>query len=209
MLTEDREMSRIHEESNVTTVPILVVRLIAIALLNLVVCSFSFAQQSATERTESRPCIVLSGGGGTITGDKDFDDRWFAVNSAASRSALEQLTAAGYRMVDFIVNPRDAQRRGAGMYREMEKHGCKKVLQIGNELRETPGRTEPSLVFVVSVLHIDTQGREKKSGRGTFTMAADFEKEYSFILTPEAMENLSLSQIGEQIASDVQKSGAL
>jgi len=178
-------------------------------LLAMLTLKESYAQEQPKESTTA-PCFVLMGGGGTYFNNTEWDNKWFAINSAVSRGALDKLTAKKYHMIDYIVFVRDVEKRAAGMYQEMKKNGCQKVLQIAHDLHfSDKDPNQPVLTFEVSVMHLGSANPPKGKRDGQLTMASDYEKKYSYVLTTELMDNLSLSGVGEMIANNIDEAGVL
>jgi hypothetical protein len=164
--------------------------------------------QQAFSDAGSHPCIVLAGGGGTVSGSDATDEQWFTINDIVSRNAMEALADMGYDVIDYIVDVRDAEQRAARVHLELERSGCTKILQIGHQLRPASGIEPPgTFAFVVSVLHAeDSPGRRR---RQTAVFAQVYQRAYEYPMTREVLETLSLTKLGRTIAGDVAASGAL
>jgi len=142
-------------------------------------------------------CTLVMGGGGVVTPDSDVNSRWFAINRAVSNGAIAALKSKGYDVREFIVEIQDANRRFAAMARELDLQKCGQVLQITNNLigdSNSDGRVS-SFTFSASVIHLVV-------GPPT-TVVGEYEKTYTYPLTKEVMETLSLSELGGTIAADV------
>jgi len=178
-------------------------------MFSAVIGATTLNAQSVTEPSQAKPCVVVMGGGGAVTGNDAVDGQWFAINSAVSRAALAKLEASGLRTIDFIVDIRNEGKRATEMARQMEQHSCQKVLQIAHELRP-PSRSKPpeAFAFVATVLEVDT-AKKKKRGGGKFTMAESYKKEYEYAMTREVLETISMSEVGEKLAKEILESGSL
>jgi uncharacterized protein YggE len=170
------------------------------------IVSLGVHAQTASE--PQKPCVIVMGGGGTVTGNPTANDQWFVINSAVSRAAKDVLEASGLRAIDFVVDIRDADKRATELARQIEQASCQRVLQITHELRP-PSKTKPpeKFAFVATVLEVDTKKNKKKGGK--FTMVSKYSKDYEYAMTREVLEKVSMSEVGKQLARDVLDSGTL
>jgi hypothetical protein len=151
------------------------------------------------------PCVVLLGGGGTVTGAQDVDSRWFVINRAVSKSVEEILVKDGYDVVELIVDSQNTDQRVLAVSGELKRSQCSSVVQISHVL-SGPSGTISRFGFNVSVLHPD-QNVNDRTSRISFT--EQYKNSYEYALTQEVMQNLSLSKLGSQIAQDLEKSKVL
>lgn len=152
-------------------------------------------------------CIVLLGGGGTITTNETVNDRWFAIDGVVERALMGDLNADGYRVHDYIVNIPKTEVRLAGLMLEEQKTGCGQVLEVTHELiddREHPGLPHRfGFLVQVGYLHIPSPSAR------TVTFVGQYHREYTYPLTREVMQDLSLSGVGKEMASNLESAGVL
>jgi hypothetical protein len=154
-------------------------------------------------------CVLLMGGGGSVTPDKNVNSRWFVINSTVSRNVMSALTVLGYRMEDFIVDIQDANKRAGALFQQLSRTGCGKVVQVVHQLRSADNSQYVTrFAFVVSVLHLEPADPSNPAAK-EIRFAGDYNKEYEYPLTKEIMENLSLSELARSIAADIDKAGVL
>lgn len=144
------------------------------------------------------PCVVLLGGGGTLTGTADVDTLWFRVSSAISEDVARDLTARSYDVRPLIIDEQDGQRRFEAVWRELSARRCTRTVQISYALHGATVSGQPNTFsFRAEVLRISsTDGR-------TATPVSDYAKTYDFPLTPELLHSLSASALAGRIADDI------
>lgn len=152
-------------------------------------------------------CTLLLGGGGTVTTSDDVNNRWFVVNSAISRALMTDLNADGYRIVDFIVNIRDVDKRAAAMMQQLHTAGCEQVIEVGDELRGSAANPQvvSRFAFVISVL----QPKADPSSPRTIEVGGTYQKNYEYPMTAEVLQQLSVSRLAKTMATDLEHAGAL
>jgi hypothetical protein len=151
-------------------------------------------------------CALLEGGEvPSMASNPDLHSRWFVIDRAVSQGSKNSLVAKGYKIEDDIVDIRDANSRIGHIVQQLKSTGCTKVVQISAALKDSPAT--PGIVsqftFTALVFHL-----EQKSPREVF-VAGEFQKDYSFPLTTDTMDHLSLSGVGEKIAADIDASATL
>lgn len=165
------------------------------------------SRQVALPNPMTSDCIVLLGGGGTITANETVNDRWFAIDGAVERALMRDLIADGYRVHDYIVNIPKIEVRLAGLMLEEQKTGCGQVLEVTHELvygREHAGLPHRfGFLVQVGYLHIPSPSAR------TVTFVGLYHREYSYPLTRDVMQNLSLSGLGKEMATNLESAGVL
>lgn len=144
-------------------------------------------------------CIVLLGGGGTLTTNETVNDKWFAIDGVVERALMSDLNADGYRVHDYIVNTRNTEVRLAGLILQERNTGCGQVLEVTHEL---PAQ---QFGFLVQVGYLHPASSSARS----VTFVGQYEREYTYPLTTEVMQNLSLSGVGKNMATDLERTGVL
>jgi hypothetical protein len=180
---------------------------LAAAVPTLLAGPAAHAAPAPTATPEGGNCTLLLGGGGTVTTSDDINGRWFVVNSAVSRALTTDLSADGYRIIDFIVDIRDVNQRAGAMMQRLHAAGCEQVIEVGDELRGSAAN--PQVVsrfsFVVSVL----QPTMDPSSPRTIRVAGTYQKDYEYPMTAQVLKQLSVSQLAQAMATDLEHAGAL
>lgn len=145
-------------------------------------------------------CALLEGGEvPSMASNPDLHSRWFVLDRAVSKGAEDSLAAKGYKIEDDIVDIKDVNMRIGHIVQQLKTTGCTKVVQISAALKDSP--QTPGVVsqftFTALVFHL-----EQTSPRQVY-VAGEFQKDYSFPLTQDTMDHLSLSGVGAQIAGDI------
>jgi hypothetical protein len=155
--------------------------------------------------TNAPGCTVFFGGTGTRTGNSDFDNRWITVNKTVSEAAIQKLSELHYRIEPLVTEARESQDSFEDLYRALQQKHCDQVLQLSHEL-SLPSKPDsvPRLTFKVLVFHLD-----QKAGDRSAKIISEYERGYPFDLTTEVLQNLSLSEVGETIATDVDQAKVL
>jgi hypothetical protein len=163
----------------------------------------------ASVPTTTSPCTLVMGGGGIVTANRDVNGRWFAINRAVASNVIASLKGKGYALREFIVDIQDANQRFAAMARELDQDKCGQVLQITNNLIADPtkGGTTQSFAFDAFVIHLSIY--TSTDGHRKATVVGEYQKNYTYPLTKEVMDNLSLSELGGKIAADVDEAKVL
>jgi hypothetical protein len=181
--------------------------LVSLALTAVLIARGAHAAATPTPTPRSGNCTLLLGGGGTVTTSDDVNSRWFVVNSAISRALVSDLNADGYRIVDFIVDIRDVNKRAAAMMQQLHTAGCEQVIEVGDELRGSAAH--PQVVsrfsFVISVL----QPKMDPSSPKTVDVGGTYQKDYEYPMTAEVLQQLSVSRLAKTMATDLEHAGAL
>jgi hypothetical protein len=144
-------------------------------------------------------CTIFFGGTGTRSGNADFDQRWITINKTVSNATIEKLIGLHYRIEPFFSEAGGAQEAFENLYRAVQQKQCDQVIQLSHELTmpSKPGSV-PHLNFKISVFHL-----ERNEGSRSAKVISEYEQGYPFELTKAVLENLSLSTVGETIATDV------
>jgi hypothetical protein len=169
-------------------------------------------QMAPAAPLEGPRCIVLLGGGGTVTHSEDVDSKWFVINSGISKKLIEALVAKGYRIEETIVDVRDADRRFGVLVKHLQDARCDRAIQLAHILRiSTEGQhaTITAFDFQVSVVRPVLNSNEGGTPPKTGQVKSDYSKDYEYPLTSEIMQNLSFSELAQTMAADLEKSGAL
>lgn len=169
-------------------------------------------QTATAAPTEGQHCIVLLGGGGTVTHNEDVDSRWFVINSGVSKFLIEALVARGYQIEEAIVDVRDADKRFGVLVRHLQSAGCDRAVQLAHVLKfTTEGQHAQITAFdlQVSVVRLVSSDKEGAPAPTTGQVQSDYTKDYEYPLTAEVMQNLSLSELARTMATDLEKSGTL
>lgn len=180
---------------------------LSLALAAILIAPGAFADPAPTGPSRGGHCTLLLGGGGTVTTSDDLNSRWFVVNSAISRALLTDLTADGYRIIDFIVDIRDVDQRAAAMMQQLHTVGCEQVIEVGDELRGSAANPQvvSRFAFVISVL----QPRIDASSPQTLHVGGTYQKDYEFPMTAEVLQQLSVSRLAKTMATDLEHARAL
>lgn len=177
----------------------------AFSLLVLSAVALSCPAGARAEPVEvaARPCILVLGGGGTLTGNEEIDGNWFNLNSVISNAVVETLAARGYRVEPLIIDDKDGAARFRALWSAFSQDHCPRTVQISHELKAKEGRLD-SFAIRADVLHfkLGEAGDEAKP-------VGDYKKAYDFPLNPEAMKNLSLTDVGVRVAEDLAAAGVL
>lgn len=178
-----------------------------LALAAALIAPAAFAAQTPAAFSRGGKCTLLLGGGGTVTTSDDVNSRWFVVNSAISRALMSDLSADGYRIIDFIVDIRDVNQRAAAMMQQLHSAGCEQVIEVGDELRGSAANPQivSRFAFVVSVL----QPKIDPAAPRTLQVGGTYQKDYEYPMTAEVLQQLSVSRLAKTMAADLEHAGAL
>jgi len=181
--------------------------LLCLALATLLTAPGAFAATTPAAPARGGKCTLLLGGGGTVTTSDDVNSRWFVVNSAISRALMTDLSADGYRIVDFIVDIRDVNKRAAALMQRLHSAGCEQVIEVGDELRGSVAQPQvvSRFAFVISVL----QPNVDPTAPRTLQVGGTYQKDYEYPMTAEVLQALSVSQLAKTMATDLEHAGAL
>lgn len=144
-------------------------------------------------------CVVLLGGGGTRTSDETVNEQWFAIDNQVERSLMSDLSADGYQVHDYIVDIPTTEARLAGLILQEQKTGCGQVLEVTHEL------SPHQFGFLVQVGYLHMASPSAR----TVAFVGRYERRYTYALTSEVMQSLSLSGVGKDMAMDLERAGAL
>lgn len=143
-------------------------------------------------------CSILMGGGGAVFASNDQNNKWFLINRAVSQAVADSLQGMGYRIEPLIVDIRDNTQRMKMLGAEVTREKCNRIIQIAHglsgESKTTPGMAA-NFDFDVSVLGVTPNGK----------LAGISQKTYSYPLTKQVMETLSMREVGKTIAVDIDK----
>ncbi|HZT03223.1 MAG TPA: hypothetical protein VFA39_13250 [Steroidobacteraceae bacterium] len=183
------------------------VGLLCVALAAVLAAPGALATPTLTAPVPGGKCTLLLGGGGTVTTSDDVNSRWFVVNSAISRALMTDLSADGYRIVDFIVDIRDVNKRAAALMQRLHSAGCEQVIEVGDELRGSAANPEvvSRFAFVISVL----QPKIDPAAPRTLHVGGTYQKDYEYPMTAEVLQQLSVSRLAKTMAADLEHAGAL
>lgn len=171
----------------------------------LVACGFAMVGTPLTADA-ARPafaaagntCSILMGGGGAVFASDDQNNKWFLIDRAVSRAVTDSLQGMGYRIEPQIVDIRDSTERLKLLGAEVRREKCNRIIQIthglSGESKTTPG-VAANFDFDVSVLGVSPDGKITGISRKT----------YSYPLTKQVMETLSMHEVGKTIATDIDK----
>lgn len=177
-----------------------------LVLLSVVIVPLS-ASAAPPGDINSGNCIVLTGGGGTVTPNEDVNKRWFTIDGVIDRALEKNLTDSGYHVDELIVDIRDSSARMAALAQEQAKSGCKQVLRIGHELLSSSGSSGvvDRFGFEVLIGHLE----EISASPHAVRFVSEYKQKYSYPLTADVMQHLSLSGVAQQIASDLAQAKVL
>lgn len=178
------------------------------AVISLVALAHAAPAPAAAPTSE---CILLIGGGGTVTADKDTNERWFILNSAVSRFLASALTKRGYRVQELISDIQGEDTRATALQQAVYKTGCSQVLRLTDELtssKDHPG-TVSKFDFVVSVLRLESLPPPSKAYTWAVRIAEKYEMAYEYDMKPDTIEKLSFSGLADSMAADVDKAHVL
>jgi hypothetical protein len=182
-------------------------RTFLVAVTSLVAAvQLSTADDSAAVASPAAGCTFVVGGGGTVTRDETIDSRWLAINSVLTRNIVASLQKMNYRVTGFIAGEHDPDKRFAVIRARLEAAKCGKVLQVSHALTAAPGKPNvvTAFTFTAGVFHLAPGASDKE-----FKVVGEYEKSYPFPLDREAMEKLSLIEVGETIARDIDQAKVL
>ncbi len=175
-------------------------RLFRWAALAVISVLLAAGGRAPAQAADTVPCAIVFGGGGSVTGNKEADDLWFAMNSATSKAVAAELTARGYRVELFVSNISGMKPRFDALYFKMRDTRCDHVVEISSANGETPGPPPAKTFgFSVQVLHFDPSPTNPRA----IVVVGDFTGDYQYPLTAESMESLYPSDVGRQIAADI------
>ncbi len=159
--------------------------------------------RAVSVETFAPPCVLVLGGGGTVTGNAEIDANWFSLNSVISETVVQTLGARGYAVKPLIIDVRDSAERFRALWTEFSKAHCTRTVQISHELKAKDGRLNAFSIHA-DVLHFKLSADQAEA-----TPVADYKRAYDYPMDPETMQNLSLTDLGRSIADDLAASGAL
>jgi len=151
--------------------------------------------------TAPNQCTVLFGGGGMVFPTESLNQNWFAINKKLSNDLADTLTVKGYRIDRLIVDIRDNESRLNALGKEVNSARCNRVVQVAHSLLATGKNTE-SFQFAISILGVS-------QGEDGLTFTGKYKKVYTFPLTKQTMQTLSMSTLAAQMAADIDASGRL
>lgn len=170
-----------------------------LAVCIIVACGVSMASEPTVPEHTAAPCAILLGGGGTtVFASEKLHHLWFEVNRSVSSAAAEALQGMGYRIDPLIVDSRDIQQRKQLLENEIDREHCNRIIEITYKLTgqsvTMPG-VAADFGFDVEVMGIGSD----------HVLIGLYQKAYSYPLTSQVMQSLSLSGVGKSIAADIVK----
>lgn len=145
-------------------------------------------------------CLILLGGGGMVFSNEAMNNMWFKINSGLSTHIADDLEKNGYKVERLIVDIRDNPDRLKALSSKVTETKCTKIVQVSNSLSGVAGGgIAKFFVFNISVLSVDESAINAKI----------YNKDYSFPLTKEVMETLSMSSLAQRISDDIDASHAI
>ena len=175
---------------------------ICVALAGLCLTGKVHASQPTMLVPTPNSCVVLMGGGGMVF-PSDYQNReWFLVGRVVTRAVAASLQGAGYNIYPIIVDVRSSEQRLKLMGAKLVHERCNQVVQITHSL-SGESATQPGVAkdFAFTVTVFDTTADDK--------LAEIYSKTYSYPLTREIMDSLSMSGVGRIIATDIENAKVL
>jgi hypothetical protein len=165
-------------------------------LLLLAVLLACGASAESKAQLPSKPgCAILTGGSAPHTANEGVNKVWLEADRQVSAGAAESMTGKGYTIhADFIEG--SSNERVAKIAERMKETQCPETIDISIELQPPAGQAK-LIVFRTLVFHLDRKNPME------VTVAGDFTKEYSYPLTKETLDTLSMSGVGKQFAADI------
>jgi hypothetical protein len=149
------------------------------------------------------PCILLFGGGGTVSGNPTVDGNWFKIDSAIADGVIARLRDKSYDVRTLITDDHDPSRLVQALMVKLTETRCAKTVQISHELKSTNGSgLVNSFSIKAAVLVAKPQDRLVK-------FDGEYNKHYDFAMTKQVLDELIPSELGERMADDIIAAGVL
>jgi hypothetical protein len=159
---------------------------------------------SPSSAADAPKCVLLFEAGGTTTDNQKVNGFWGSVDLTVGDGAKTGLAAHGINASYHVATAQGSQARLAEVVAQLQATGCTKVIQVSRALQG--GRGTQTLSYSVLVFHLDL----KSAGTGAaYEVVADYRKQYDYPMTPEVMGKLKPTDIGTQIAADLDASNVL
>jgi hypothetical protein len=143
-------------------------------------------------------CTLVAGGGrAALSSDPQVNDRWNRLNFSFFDATAEAVReTSDVEQAFFAAGATDSARNLQSLLAQAAKAGCLRVAQVAVFSDDT--RPEPELVFSLRVSPVkrDTAGALASLG------AAEFDKEYRYPATPEALGQVIPSRIADRAMRD-------
>lgn len=152
-------------------------------------------------------CALVLGGGGTVFPDDRINQNWLKIDTVVADAVTSELRALGYHVEEVVSDLRTADARLELFAREMATRKCNRLVQVSHFVE--PSATAPKFGFAASVLVPDLAGAERSGGGTVAQLKGEFDKRYSYDLTSEVMQTLSMSDVGRTIAREIDRSGVV
>ncbi len=138
-------------------------------------------------------CILVAGGGpGSGPADSQANADWNRLNFAffdATLTAVEAMSKV--EQAFFTAQSFDEQESARSLLAQATRAGCATLLIVNVHADAT--RPESELVFSIRASHL-----EARTGQNPQLSRPDYEREYRFATTPEALAKAVPTRIGEQ-----------
>ena len=129
--------------------------------------------------------------------DADFNQRLFQVNRVVAEGASRTLLGDGYTVHTFEEQIFDPTQRLTAVSQQLGQTGCTEVIEISNLI------TPDTLTFKAMAFHLARQNAI------SVTVVGDYAKSYAYPLTQDTLDHLSMSNVGETMAHDMEAAGLL
>lgn len=149
----------------------------------------------------SKPCTLVAGGGRDFSvHDSALNNRWNQLNFTFFDAAIEPLRAAGpVEMAFFSVEDGNAARNTDKLLAQAQRNGCNRLVLFS--VYSDASKPEPELVFAMRVAPIHRVVDAKKRASSTLG-AAEYEREYRYVTTPEVLDQVAPGRIADQALRD-------
>lgn len=180
-------------------------RIIAGAMATWLLAACAHAEQPAIP---SRPCVLVSGGGGPVFSDQKVDQLWLAVSQQITDFVVKDLRAQSYDVESVFTDAAERDMAPSKVMLAVARTQCAQILQIGlNVSEDTGGRY---FAYEMAVLRLVPKERVSSPTPGTnVVVASDYNKSYRFPRTVDTMENFYTGTFAHQAVDDVVRAGVL
>lgn len=179
--------------------------LIAGALSTLLLAACAYAEQPAAP---SRPCVLVSGGGGPTFSDQQVDRVWMSVSQQITEFVVKDLRAMSYDIESVFTEAADRGMEPSKVMLAVARTQCAQILQIGLDVSEDLGGRY--FAFDIAVLHLAPKERVSSPTPGTnVVVVSDYSKSYRYPRTAESMDNFYTGSFAHQVVDDVVSAGVL
>jgi len=150
-------------------------------------------------------CALILGGGFSFENPQAMEG-WLKVSGVVLDAAHLELTRLGYRVEKAVILGSSEERLKAVAIELVNRH-CSRIIEITPFVKsDAPVK---QFGFQASVLAIPSSTASKVPGATTFKTVGEFSKTYTYDLTSEVMQNLSMGEVGRTIARDIDQSGVV